>query len=49
MSIRKYEYIRCNNHIPYNHLIVMSMIIMYTFIITTLVIVRSINKRMYES
>ena len=53
MIIRKYEYIRCNNHIHYNHLIVMSMIIMYTcvytFIITTLVIVRSINKRMYES
>ena len=49
MIIRKYEYIRCNNHIHYNNLIVMSMIIMYTFIITTLVIVRSINKRMYES
>ena len=47
--IRKYEYIRCNNHIHYNHLIVMSMIIMYTFIITNLIIVRSINKPMYES
>ena len=49
MSIRKYEYIRYNNNIHYNHLIVMSMIIMYKFIITTLIIVKSINKRMYES